>query len=1156
MFDLFGKLFSNNKQNQGNIDIKNVSHSIVNVLQVDKLDLSSFINSPYQNVIIGNSLRKNSLSSLSDNISYRNKTVENIVKTWENKVWLNIQGGFDTGKTQLSLLIDKYLSRENILNYNFKDVSTTEFQNIIVPIFSQVLSQNNESFSNSEKGKLIILDDLPEFGIDENVNLLFIQFVAYCKANNIKVLSTSNYRIHSKITKGIKDDFIGLQIPLLTKEEIEEVILSYRNDNSLRKFSTIIEVISIGYPMYVQIICKYLEVNNWNISDENLMNFISGKPFDELDSETYQKLFNSTQDEDSRGLLYRLNIVSGVITNEIIEIVSNIKPIIHNPFEKLKNLNGTWLQKNSDSTFFISPLIKRLGSNNVTVETRKEINNSLAKNILKKKTISQYEGQSAFTYFLLGESFDDAGIIMITGLQTYFTNPEIYLGSLFQSMWINSDLPIEMSPLIKLSIRSLQLYICNDLQFKNDDRYNQNNRNFVRNHLETILQNNLELVPIEVVSIAYLMLFRSYLQENDVKQSLYFLIKLNESSFETPDKADEVVTANFWSVLDKTSKLEDIKIWFETFDVIGKQEIDYDKNLIHLFSRRLMDNIIDKNKDNWSETIKILEYIIQECNTRKLELLRAYSSKSKIFILADKYKDMNKAEVFYNEIKNYLSNPEAVFVVKDEFGRQQFYSGDKENALITLLEIEDVDILSQTKLDTYITIAKIFGEKDKNIAHFYTNRAFEYAESNKDLKLTKLTLAKLMAECATSFWFLGDYKSAIYKLSEAYEYLIKSYKETDLFDDIEDFNIVVLRIGSVLNFIYQTLMYGKPPDKVADGSVYPLPQRGIFSSSFESIMLNEWYYDERKYMNMYIFVKAFEYFGDKENAIKWANYSFELDNEIKLYAHKHTLRIMLGYMLMQNKYQESIEIEKGIESFENELNEEQANEIQNKLQREAFLKMLEEYKSKPKLVDDDYYFTFNIIPIVLIELTLLLENKIQKNDLITNIKEHLNKNESIFEDKEALKSILYLFDNFPTNSVESKSLLDWVSNIESENKRPIQIIAYLICSLNASSSDALKLHFAVMPYLEKVIRGISKGSHLFILYPFVYKFWTSRVLLNPQDFYFLNLWQKNLERSTKVKNKFKVIAIYALVCMHLSQRPNQIEESWIQEYIDYIRKNN
>lgn len=1151
MFYLFGKLFGYNRQNRGNIHIKDVNQSTINVLQVDKLDLSSFINSPYQNVIIGNSIRKNSLSSLSNNLSYRNKTIEGIEKNWENKVWLNIQGGFDTGKTQLLLLIEKYLSLESILSYNFKEISTLEFQNIIVFIFNQILSQNTNAFSNNEKSKLIILDDLPEFGMDENVNLLFIQFIEYCKANNIKVLSTSNYKIHSKIVKDITNDFLELQIPLLTKEEIEEVILSYRNDNNLKRFSTIIEVISLGYPIYVQIICKYLDVNNWNISDENLMDFISGKPFDELDDETYQKLFNSTQDETSRELLYRLNIVSGAITNEIIEIVSNIKPVIHKPFEKLKNLNGSWLQKNSDFTFFISPLIKRLGSKNVSVETRKEINNTLAKNILKKKTISQFEGQSAMSYFLIGESFDDAGIVMTMGLQTYFTNPEIYSGSLFQSMWISSDLPNEMSPLIKLAIRSLQLYICNDLQFKKDNKYNQSNRNFIRNDLEGILQNNLDLIPIEILDIAYLMLFRSYLQENNIKQSLHFLTKLNKSSFISQDTSNDVVTANFWSILDRTNTLEEIKAWFKTFDLIGKKEIEFDKALIHLFSRRLIENIIEKNNNNCNETIKILEYIIQECGIRELELLRAYSSKSKIFILAEKYKDMNKTKVFYNEIKNSFSNPEAIFVIKDEFGRQQFYSGDEENALITLLEVEDFNILSQTKIDTYITIAKIFGKKDKNIAHTYTNKAFEYAQ-NKDLKVTKLTLAKLKAECAISFWFLNDLKSATYNLSDAYELLINSYEEMDMFDVEDEYNITALRIGIVLNSIWSKLCFETPIDGIT------LPQRGLLTNSYNSEALkNEWY-DERKYLNAYITVQLFEYFQDKEMAIKWSNYALELDKEIKLNTQKYTLRMMMGYRILQNNYQETIDIEKKIEKFERELNIETANEIQNKTQRESFLRILSKYDSTniSKTINDDYYLTFNIIPIVLRELTLFLENKIQKSDFVSQIKEHLNNNENLFEDKEALIHIFYILDNFPNNSNESKELLNWVSDVESENKRPIQIIAYLISSLYAPNKEALKLHFAVMPYLEKVIRGISEGSHLFILYPFVYKFWTSRVLLNPQDFYFLNLWQKNLERSTDVKNKFKVIAIYALVCMHLSHLPNQTEKLWMQEYIDDALKNN
>lgn len=270
MLGLFEKLFGNNKQNQRNIDIKDVNHSNINILQVEKIDISSLINSPYKNVIIGNVLRNHSKSSLTGNISYRSNCVISIVKYWETNVWINLYGGFDTGKTQLSLLIEKYLAYKNILNYNFKELSDSEFQSIISSIFNEILSQNSKS-----EIQLIILDDLPKFGLDENVNLLFTQFIEYCKSNEIRVLSTSNYKIHSKITKTITNDFLELQIPLLTKEEIEEIILTYQNDEKLTKFSTIVEVISKGYPIYVQIICKYLEVHKWKITDENLMQFIS-----------------------------------------------------------------------------------------------------------------------------------------------------------------------------------------------------------------------------------------------------------------------------------------------------------------------------------------------------------------------------------------------------------------------------------------------------------------------------------------------------------------------------------------------------------------------------------------------------------------------------------------------------------------------------------------------------------------------------------------------------------------------------------------------------------------------------------------------------------------------------------------------------------------
>lgn len=1142
--NIFSNFFGKNKK-KGNIEVKNLTHSNVNILQTDVVNISSlFSNNPYNDIVIKNAYSyDSSLASLAKNISYRTKTIKSILNKWSNHTWMNIYGGYDTGKSQLSLLIASHL-KYDCLSFSFKDISQNEFKNIISLVFTQILNHNFSKVNNL----LIIFDDLPQLGFDDNINTLFLQLSKYCEDNNIKILSTSNYKIHYKIIELTNNNFIELLIPQLNKEEIEEIILTYSDEKFAKKYSTVIEAISLGYPIYVQIICKYLQAKNWILTTDEFSEFISGKEFNELDDETYQKLLHTTQNESAREILYRLNLISGTISIETIEIVSSANPPVVSPFEKVNSLSGTWLQKNNDETYFISPLIKRLGSNNVLYETRKEINNKLAQNILAKKSLSQYDSQRAITYFLAGESFDNAGMIMIMALQSYFKHPEIFTDTMFGAFWIDTNLPEQMNSATKLSIRVLQLHIYDDLQIKKHPKFKIEYKSFVRTDLEKLVINKVG-IPNEIIEVTYLILFKSYIQD-DGKKSLYYFESLNDIGIEKFKESEQGLYDNLWMILDKIYLIDEINKWFESYEKVGKEEEFYDNEIVDLFSRRLFDNIIDGNKE-WRESIEILDFIENKAFKNNMELLRAYSVKTKILILVEKLDVLSEAEKYYNDIQSTFKRPEAIFLIKDEFGRQQFYKGDKEKALLNLLDIENINVSKVIKLDTYITIAKIFGEKDNNIAHIYTKKALDFAQNN--LKVSKLTIAKLIGEYAISFWLLQDSKTAIYKLSECYELLLISYGEIDTFDNIDDYNIVVIQLGSTLNYIYQLLNFGKPPEKSADGGEYLVPKRGVFSNTYDSKLLNEWYYEERKYMNMYLLIQSFEHFEDKENAIKWANYSFAFNKENTLYTFKNSLRSFLTYEILQNNYQETIEIEVELFDYENNMNIEMADEITNFQQKEMFLRLLNKKTSSKDL--DDYYLTYNLIPIILRELTLFLENKRTEKQIIANLTEHLHRNEALFLDKKALESIFYILENYPKDYISSKTMIIWINNIETENNKPIHIIGYLICSLKAPSFESLKLHLALMPYLEKVIKGISSGSYLFILYPFIYKFWTSRILTNPQDFYFLELWQKNLNMSIDVKNEFKIVSMYTLVCMHLSYTPNEIEQNWMQSYIDFMVKN-
>lgn len=1147
--DFFKKFFKQNTKNE-NIDVKYLTNSNVFILQTttdkDIVDISAILkNNPYNNIIIDNPHSYNgSLATLSKNISKRTVTVETIKEGWGEKIWLNIYGGYDTGKSQLSLLLSENLNNNNCLSYSFKDLPANEFKNVIVLVFKEILTK----YFENENSKLIIFDDLPQLGFDDNINKLFIELLNYCLVSNIKILSTSNFKINNKIVNPIKDNFIELPIPLLNKEEIEEIISTYTNEPKSLKYATIINSISDGYPVYVQIICQYLENNDWIIPLDEFTDFISGKTFNELNDETYQKLLHTTQNESTREILYRLNIVLGTISNETIEIISNVSPAINSPYEKINSLSGTWLQKNTDETYFISPLIKSLGTNNVLQDTKKEINNRLAQNVLSKKNLSQYDSQRAMNYFLAGESYDDAGMIMVMALQTYFKHPAIFTETLFGSFWVSTSLPEQMRSLTKLAIRVLQLHIFDDLQLKKHPKFSLENKVFIREDLENIIKDNSDL-QIEIINTSKLILFKSYIQD-DVKKALLYLESLNKIDFKYFEESESSFYNNLWMILDKIVNKDEIAAWFDCFNKIGKEESFFDNSMMHIFSRRLFDNIL-QGENSWEEKIKSIEFVEAKAIENNLQILGAYSVKTNLFIIAEKLDKLADAEIYYKKIKSTYISQEAIFLIKDELGRQQFYNGKKDEALLTLLNIEAINIFVVTKLDTYLTIAKIFGDKDKVVAHEYTKKALDFAQN--EIKVSKLSIAKLLGEYAISYWQLGDFKTAIYKLSECYDLLLVAYKEIDTFDNIDDYNIVVIQVGNTVNYIYQILNFGRPPEQSQSGDPYVVPYRGIFNNNYNPVLLKEWYYDERKYMNVFILIQCFEFYNDKDSAVKWANTGFEMDKEIFLYNFKNSLRSFVGYKILQNKYQESVEIENELTEYEETINIGMADELQNNQQKQMFLNMLGRLTSNKN--KDYYYLTYNLIPILLKELTLVLENKNTEGQCVKNIKEHLFRNDFLYEDKDAIKSIHYILDNFPKNYINSKKIIDWVNGIENENKKPIQIICYLICSLKAPSSEALKVHLALMPYLEKVIKGFSNGTLLFILYPFVTKFWTTRIFTNPQDFYFLELWSKNLNKSIEVKNEYKVIAFYSLISMHMAYRPNIDEQEWMQEYIEYVINN-
>jgi hypothetical protein len=78
----------------------------------------------------------------------------------------------------------------------------------------------------------------------------------------------------------------------------------------------------------------------------------------------------------------------------------------------LNKLLGAWVQRDAERQFIVSPLVRRVGSENLGSATKIECHLSLGE-IIVRETMSIYQAQQAVSHFCQAEAFDRAGSLFL-----------------------------------------------------------------------------------------------------------------------------------------------------------------------------------------------------------------------------------------------------------------------------------------------------------------------------------------------------------------------------------------------------------------------------------------------------------------------------------------------------------------------------------------------------------------------------------------------------------------------------------------------------------------------------------------------------------------------------------------------------------------------
>lgn len=1069
-------------------------------------------------------LSKDSIPTLSSHISKRQETIKELLQSC-NERWLAIYGLFDTGKTQLAILIADFL-KLNTYWINCKEVGTHAFIQKILTAFETTneseLFEKIYELKNSSK-TLIVLDDLIEFGQNDILDNFFIKFIQECLNSDLHIITTSNYKIHNSIKSIHNDSICEQEVKLLNELETLEIISSYPESNEF-EFKSIIHTITKGYPVYTQVICRYLDEKKWKIEEHQLLNFLSGNLFTDLTNETVRKVIK-IQDEDTRNLLYRLNVIITDITKKEIKIVADCSPNISNPEEKINSLIGSWVQQLSIINYNVSPLIKRLGTDNIPEKTLLDINFRLGKSILDKGNLSQIDVFNSIMYFFKAEKFEDAGFILMSFLQHIGAKPEYFYKWNFDILWFTTRLPEKMSLQLRLFIRSLHLLLETNRETENDTQ-----KIFLRNDLEALVDEALAN-KIDVYFPSFILSY-SYLREDGKKAIRYFTYYKNSYTYNNlpaevsslnADNINKYDDTLIWLLLMEVSDLESLLNWFDNFETSSKAVEDFDKEEVDLISNRLYLNFIlkeeKKEQQDWEELLRTFTKIFEKANHLNLEIFKAYSIKKQIQIISEELDDISGAENLFKQYIAYFKEDTAIYLLTDEIGRQLFYKGQTERSLEYLSKIADIKLENYNivQVDTYSVLAKIFGGKDKNIAQYYSTQALSFAKDN--IYVDELWYIKLIGENAISLYLNNKIEDSLKELSRGYELLLNSFENDDAYKNVQ------LRYGNIISYVNEHFFFGKIPNK---SDTHTAPYRGFFENNSN---IADLYTDEKRVIIITMLVSFFEEIKDKETAHFWANIAFSLQKEVTIETFRMLFMGLTGYKILEDKYEEAVEEQ--IKIFD----------CNKKFVADSKIDVPEYIKN--------YSIDFAIIasainPICVRLLHKYILNEIDFEEIGLTIKNLLSKFENNIEDKRLITNILNTLSRFPSTYDESKNLMNTISALESRRFGHVQFLGYILCSMKMNSTVALHTHL-IFKDMFKIFSG---SINLYIMVPFLVCFWKAKIQEEPSEFKGVRKLEENLDKISSLKGKLQIKAIFALISESLNSKLNQEDHEWLSEYYD------
>lgn len=313
----------------------------------------------------------------------RSQELSKISEGLKNNCFMWIHGSAGYGKTTLANLYTRQTSRSHMW-FRLRDYSDFTLISALQTIHSILKDQLNVE-------GIVVFDDLTIIAQQTHAIELLSMIIDIVGKKSAKIIITSQFRLPSRLTTLIGNEFFEFVAPEISEIEISFLLSrSGLLDAKLNPFwSKYILASTSGHPQLVSAYVAYAKEIGWEINPEMLG--LQPRTVKEVKAESRRLLAETIENDEAREMARYLSIVIGPFDREFALNIGAAAPGLNEPGRALDILEGPWIESHGNDMYSLSPLLKGYAEAEVGKEGLEMYYTVICVAWLKKKTLTPFD---------------------------------------------------------------------------------------------------------------------------------------------------------------------------------------------------------------------------------------------------------------------------------------------------------------------------------------------------------------------------------------------------------------------------------------------------------------------------------------------------------------------------------------------------------------------------------------------------------------------------------------------------------------------------------------------------------------------------------------------------------------------------------------------